>query len=200
MRCLNEINGADKLCDEYEKKCLTEFEGELIGVMMGICYGGDVERLAKTWKDRGRVYGFDTFEDLHPKHLSTDPVGGFDATCMDGWYELYGKHDLSINYQREELNKMGLYNAFLRKEEVNNDSCIDIPYINYAFLDMDMLASMKSGFEAVKYKILSKGYLLLHDTYQCIEELSQWYEKELSKLTDWETIEKRNITVVMRKK
>ena len=40
MITLNDCNGADKLCAKYEKKCLTEFEGDLYGVVMGIAYGG----------------------------------------------------------------------------------------------------------------------------------------------------------------
>lgn len=196
LKTLNDINGADNVCNMYEKKCLEEFEGQLIGVLMGIAYGGDVERCAKNWTNRGIVYGFDTFEG-HPSFLVKTPTD-FEATCMDHWYRLFGMDKLSMEYQRRELDVMGLTNAQLVKGLVTKDSCKDIPYINYAFLDMDILESMVAGYEAVKDKIVKGGYLVLHDVMS-IPRLVDWY-KELKTLPEWEFIEEgKGITGVLRK-
>lgn len=200
MRTLNEVNGADKLCTKYEKACLEEFSGELIGVVMGIAYGGDVERIARdVWGERGKVYGYDVFEATHPKHLAEDP-NDFDATCMDHWYQVYGVDHLSYDYQRTELDRQGLTNAFLIKGEVSPDSCKDLPYINYAFLDMDMVKSMAYGYQAVREKIVPGGYLLLHDVYQNIPQLGRWYEYDVKNSGLWDVIEEGCLTGVLRRK
>lgn len=197
MITLNEINGADKLCAKYEKKCLEEFEGDLYGAVMGIAYGGDVERIARDiWGERGKVYGFDTFEAGHPKHLAED-IQSFQATCMDLWYGQNGMDKLAYDYQRKELDRQVLTNAILVKGEVHKDSCKDIPYLNYAFLDMDIIASMEAGYEAVKDKIVSKGYLLMHDVVGSIPELTPFYDR-IKK--DWEIVEEDFLTAVLRKR
>lgn len=198
MICLNEQNGADKICAKYEKKCLTEFEGPLYAVVMGIAYGGDVERIARdTWGNRGKVYGFDTFESLHPRHLAED-VQSFEATCMDHWYLYYGTDQLTYEYQRKQLDDQGLTNATLVKGEVNKDSCKDIPYLNYAFLDMDILASMQAGYAAVADKIVKGGYLLMHDVVNNIPSLMEWYQKDIK--PHWQVMEEGCLTGVLRKK
>lgn len=184
MRTLNEVNGADKICDRYERKVMEEFTEPLIGVMMGIAYGGDVERLATTWKDKGTVYGFDVFEAGHPRHLSFDKTH-FEATCMDLWYEKYGMDELSYEFQRKQLDDLGLTNAILVRGEVSPQSCNTMEKIHYAFLDMDIYASMNNGYNAVKDKIVPGGYLLLHDV-ENINTLTPWY-KELR--NDWEVLE-----------
>lgn len=140
---------------------------ELNFVIMGIAYGGEVEAIAKYLKINnlpGKVYGFDTFEDLHPKHLAKDK-NNFEATCMDGWYASpeFGTQPLAYEYQRKVLDDQGLDNAILIKGEVAADSCKKIGPIHYAFLDMDMISSMRTGFEAVSDKIISGGYVMLHD-------------------------------------
>lgn len=196
MITLNKINGTDILCEKYERKCLDEFKGELIGVAMGIAYGGDVERIARIWDKRGKVYGFDTFEG-HPKQLCPDPTD-FQATCMDFWYYRYGMEKLTYEYQRKELDDQGLTNAILIKGLVNKDSCKNIPYLNYAFLDMDILASMEAGYEAVKNKIVKGGYLLLHDVYQNIAVLEKWYQEKVR--PDWEVMDENYLTAVLRKR
>jgi len=196
MISLNKINGADRLCEKYERKCLEEFKGYLIGVVMGVAYGGDLERIARIWDKRGKVYGCDTYEG-HPRHLSNN-INNFEATCMDYWYHQYGMEKLAYEYQRKELDNQGLTNAILIKGLVNKDSCKDIPYLNYAFLDMDILASMKAGYEAVKDKIVKGGYLLLHDCYQNIAVLEEWYQKEIKPY--WEVMDENYLTAVVRKK
>ena len=181
MIWLNNVNGADKICTEYHQKVLDEFPGHVYGAVCGIAYGGEIESCAKLWKDRGTIYGYDTFEDLHPKHLA--PNGNkesFEATCMDSWYhrDVHGTDQLAYAYQREELDKQGLTNAVLVKGEVHPQSCQDIPQIHYAFLDMDMPISMHNGYLAVKDKIVAGGYLLLHDT-QNIQSVGDWYREEV---------------------
>jgi len=199
LKTLNALNGADKVCDLYEKKCLEEFSTPLIGVLMGIPYGGDVERLAKTWSERkGKVYGYDTFEG-HPKHLAPD-MTCFEATCMDLWYQELSMEGTKIEYQRQELDKMGLTNAYLVKGLISKDSCKDLPYINYAFIDLDILASMEAGFEAVKYKLAKGGYLLMHDINN-IPRLKIWYNDIVIKDPMFEVVETpRALTGILRKK
>lgn len=200
MRQLNIANGADQVCLKYEKKCLEEFEGPLVAVVMGVAYGGDLERIARdVWGERGTVYGYDVFEDLHPKHLSVD-VNNFEATCMDYWYATLGTNELSESYQRIELDRQGLRNVYLIKGEVHKDSCKDIEKIHYAFLDMDIIASMRAGYSAVVDKIVPGGYLLLHDVYQNIQSLGDWYENELKTDPQWEMMEEKCLTGVLRKK
>lgn len=196
---LNEINGADEVCDKYEKMCLEEFKDPLIGVIMGVPFGGDVERLAKTWSERnGKVYGYDTFEG-HPKELSAD-INSFEATCMDYWYKQYGMDKVKIEYQRKELDRMGLTNAYLVKGLITKDSCNDLDHINYAFIDLDILASMEAGYAAVKDKIVPGGYLILHDINN-IETLKPWYEQGVKKDPMWEVVEEyRSLTGVLRRK
>lgn len=181
MIWLNDTNGADKICKRYHQKVLDEFQDHIYGVVMGIAYGGEIEYIAKLWKERGTIYGFDTFEDLHPKHLA--PEGDqtrFEATCMDSWYhrDVYGTDHLAYAYQRGELDRQGLTNAVLVKGEVHPESCKDIPQIHYAFLDMDMPFSMDQGYKAVRDKIIKGGYLLLHDT-QNISTVGEWYKDEV---------------------
>jgi hypothetical protein len=198
LKTLNEFNGADKVCDKYEKEILAKFSTNLIGVIMGVPFGGDVERLAKTWGEKGKVYGYDTFEG-HPKQLAKD-INSFEATCMDLWYGQYGMDKVKIEYQRAELDKMGLTNAFLVKGLINKDSCKDLDHINYAFIDLDIIASMRAGYEAVKDKILPGGILILHDINN-IPSLIPWYEKEIKKDPAWEMVEEYTaLTGVLRKK
>jgi hypothetical protein len=182
---LNEVNGADKVELEYAQKCLDEFAGDIIGVQMGIAYGGGVEKIAKLWKDRGIIYGYDVFEETHPKELTDDK---FEADCMDYWYQLHGTEMLSYSYQKGELEDQGLTNAILIKGRVNKDSCSQIPYIHYAFLDMDILESMHEGYQAVKDKIVPNGYLLIHD-YFSIPSLRKYFD-EVAEKDDWKVVDK----------
>jgi len=182
MITLNEVNGADKIVLKYAKRLMDEFDGHLYGAEMGIAYGGGVESIGKMWGKRGTVYGFDTFEDMHPKHLAEDPKS-FQATCMDGWYasDKYNTDRLAYAYQRSELDRQGLDNVILVKGEVSKDSCKDIPYLNYVLLDMDIEASMRNGYEAVRDKVVPGGYLFLHDVLppNHIREIHDWWYQEV---------------------
>lgn len=201
---LNKTNGADQACTRYHKLIMDEFEGDLYGAVMGSAYGGELIAMTETWGDRGYVYGFDVFEDLHPKHLAED-VHGFDATCMDNWYELeeYGIPKMAIAYQQSVLDELKLDRVKLIKGEVHPDSCKDIPKLHYAFLDMDIPFSMDQGYKGVRDKIVKGGYLLFHDT-QNIPEVGKWYKKEVLEKDGemWEEHEKLdgNLLVVLKRK
>ena len=204
LKWLNKVNGADLLELEYSKKCLTEFEGDITAVIMGSAYGGAVEAIAKLYKGRGKIYGFDTFEDLHPGHLHPDQ-GSFEVTCMDHWYNHpeYGKDLLSHEYQTTYLKDQGLDNAILVKGEVGPHSVKDIDKIHYCFLDMDIPTSMDNGYQAVKDKIVPGGYILLHDI-QNIKSVGDWYkETVIGKDKDmWHKVKQYGrelVTVIKRK-
>lgn len=178
MKNLNKVNGADIILLQYAKQVLDEFPDPIYGCEMGVAYGGGVEAIGELWRDRkGIIYGFDTFEDLHPKHLAEDQTA-FEATCMDYWYGLegYGTRTLSYEYQLNELKGLNLDNVILVKGEVHAESTKDIPHLNYAFLDMDLPVSMANGYTAVKDKIVKNGYLFLHDTHN-IPSLRTWYRE-----------------------
>jgi hypothetical protein len=179
MIWLNEVNGADKVCQEFHQRIMKDFHGTLYGAILGSAYGGELEYLGKLWKGRGLVYGFDVFDDTHPKHLADD-VNSFEAICMDHWYNLpeYGREKMAYDYQRTELDKLELDNVILVKGEVHPESCKDIPELHYAFLDMDIPFSMKQGYAAVKDKIVRGGYLFIHDT-QNIAPVGEWYREEV---------------------
>ena len=181
LQWLNNVNGADKICAEYHQKVLDKFKTNLVAVVMGSAYGGELEYIANLWGDKGTVYGYDVFDDLHPKQICSDPKS-FAATCMDYWYGLkeYGRDKMKLEYQQGVLDSLGLDNVKLVKGLVNKDSCKDIKKIHYAFLDMDMVESMSVGFEAVKDKIAVGGYLFLHDT-QNIPEVGKWYREVVLK-------------------
>lgn len=158
---LNEQNGADKILLKYAWKLAEHATTPLIGAELGIAYGGGVEAIGKIWNGWGTIYGFDTFEG-HPKHLSYSPES-HEAFCMDPQYAAYGIDKLSYEYQRSELDRQGLNNVILRKGLINNNSLKDIPFLNYALLDMDMVNPMFLGFKIVDEKMVSGGYLCLHD-------------------------------------
>lgn len=164
MISISKLNGADfivhKYCDSLTK---LKTDKELLGVEMGIAYGGTLEKCARAWKGKGRFWGFDTFEG-HPKHI-VPKEEVFEADCMDVWYDdkIFGRDKLSYEYQRKEFDKQGLDNVTLVKGLVTRHSCDNIPYLNYAFLDMDIYESMKEGYLAVKDKILPGFVMFLHD-------------------------------------
>lgn len=178
---LNVINGASTVLTYYQTVLVGKFKKDLIGVEMGIAYGGGTEQLGYLWKNLGKVYGYDTFEG-HPDHLSKEKYS-FEARCMDHWYNpaLYGRKALSYDFQRMVLDTQNLDNVTLVKGLVNKDSCKDIPYINYALLDMDLEASMRTGFEAVYPKLVKGGFLFIHDAIppEHIPGVHNWWFKEV---------------------
>ena len=198
---LNSQNGADQILRFVQRLCLKEFPKEqLVGVEMGIAYGGGVEALGKIWGSRGHVYGYDTFEG-HPKQLASSP-DSFEATCMEEHYEKHGKEALSYEYQRAELDRQGLDNVILVQGLVDSDCCWAIPYIHYCLLDLDILLPMKDGYEAVRHKIVNGGYLCLHDVvgHKSLPELHAWYE-DIKIHPQWEVMfegEKEYLAILRR--
>ena len=181
-------NGDDLVVLKYATVLANKFKGQLVGVELGSAYGGNVQDIAELWKNRGKYYGYDTFTG-HPKHLGKK--GEMETDCMDTWYEnpLFGTEKLAHDYQRKVLDEAGLDNAILVKGLVTKNSCFDLKEIHLAFLDMDMEKSMRSGFEAVKDKIPTGGYLLLHDAIPAwhlpgVNKLS----KEIEALKEWKLI------------
>lgn len=159
---INDQNGASLLQLEIAQRLITEFDGPLIGIEMGIAYGGGVEAIGRMWRYRGTVHGFDTFEG-HPKQLAYSQEA-HEAYCMDLQYVWGGKEGLSYEYQRAELDRQDLPNVILHKGLVTEKSLDGFKDpIHYCLLDMDLVTSMICGYLAVKDKIVKGGYLLLHD-------------------------------------
>lgn len=172
MKHLNDTNGASLHTLEIAERCLSEFEGQLTGVEMGIAYGGGVEAIGKLWKDRGTIYGMDTFEG-HPQEIAeicedSKNDGGkdsFAARCMDGWYQSteYGTDAIKLNYIQSELDKQSLSNVKLVKGLITNKTKLPFKELHYCFIDLDYPLSQIQAYELVKNKIVKGGYLLLHD-------------------------------------
>lgn len=183
------------------KKAIEDFKPPLTFVELGSAYGGGVEEAAIRLKGIGTVYGFDTFEG-HPKDLAED-INSFEATCMDHWYDpkVVGKEKLKYEYQRKILDEEKLDNAVLIKGRVNKSTLKKIDKIHYAFLDMDILASMKTGFDIVEPKLVPGGYLLLHDVLNNIESLKKWYENTIRVAPNFSVISEHpeNLIAVLQK-
>lgn len=173
MRNLNDLDGredgAGKILLRTAARTLDIFGENVIGVEMGIAYGGGVEAIGKMWKTKGIIYGFDTFEGL-PKDIALkDPDCNFSkqsfaATCMDYWYSIYDNKELTLEYQQQELDKQGLNNVKLVKGLIDESTNVDfIPYLNYAFLDLDLPLSMKNAYNLIEHKLVKDSFLCLHD-------------------------------------
>lgn len=178
---LNVMNGAATIL-HYNQVLLTgKFKKDLIGVEMGIAYGGGVEQLGYFWKGIGKVYGYDTFEG-HPDNLVKEKYS-FEARCMDYWYspDIFGMKALSYEFQRNVLDTEQLSNVILVKGLVNKDSCKDLDHINYCLLDMDIEVSMKVGFEAVYPKLIPGAKLFIHDALPAshIPSVHNWWFNEI---------------------
>lgn len=191
---LNSNNGADKILLDVANNVLDEFEGNITGAEFGVAYGGGVEAIGKLWKNRGVIYGFDTFEG-HPKFLAKKDIycnydeNAFVANCMNQWYELYGTEFLKINYIQNELNNQNLNNVILKKGLIDETSNIDfIDILHYTFLDFDFPISMANAYNLVKNKIVKNGYICMHDVipHGHIDGLYEFYQKVL--LDNYEVI------------
>lgn len=144
----------------YQDDVLRKFAGEkLIGVEMGVAYGGGIEALASFWKGRGVVYGYDTFVG-HPIYITANQDAP-EAAGMRYIEKQYGKEMLSLAYIQKQLDDQDLDNVHLIQGLVHPESCADLPKIHYALLDMCMIESMSVGFEAVKDKVVEGGYLCI---------------------------------------
>lgn len=168
---INNTCGADYLLFGVAAMVRRKFDKEkLIGAEMGTAYGGGVEGIGKIWKNHGEIHAFDTFEG-HPEFLAVND--GHEKSCMKRWYDnVYEgkwriphltKEMLTYEYQRKALDDQSLDNVILHKGLINENSLKDVPYLHYALLDMDLVVSMKTGFNLVKNKIKKGGFLALHD-------------------------------------
>lgn len=171
MKQLNDLNGASDHTNRIVTNLMKEFNETLIGCEMGIAYGGGIENIGKIWKGRGFIYGFDTFEG-HPLQISkecqyTIEAGGDGALatyCMQDWYNNWGIEGVTEPYIRNELDKEGLKNVILVKGLITEKTDISfIPKLHYVLLDLDFPLSMWNAYNVVKHKIVSGGYLCLHD-------------------------------------
>ncbi len=186
---INDCNGSNYgelfACAMLRKKFKNE---KLYAAILGSAYGGSGEGIGNLWKDyNGEVHLFDTFEG-HPEYLADDP-NSWSARCMDRWKKnLYAGQDripylteemLTYEYQRKALDEEGLNNVILHKGLINDNSLDGIDKLHYAFLDMDLPASMALGYEIVKNKLVKGGYLGIHDANpkNHIEGLWELYEK-----------------------
>lgn len=210
---LNDTNGASTFTRKYAERCLTDFTGQITGAEFGIAYGGGPERIGRAWKGRGVIYGFDTFEG-HPKEIgelcafsaATGGRSSFAATCMDNWYkpEHYGMEALKLEYQQAELDKHGLSNVKLVKGLVTADMDVSfIDKLHYCLLDLDFPLSMLEAYYLVKDKVVSGGYLLLHDVIPAghIPGCNEVYQRILEDGI-WEVVEERPecLLVILRRK
>lgn len=194
MIYLNE--GIKELIFDFQIRLLDKFQFEqLTGVEMGVAYGGGVEALARVWKDRGIVYGYDTFVG-HPIYITPDQTN-LEATCMRYVERQQGKEKMNIDYIRRELEDQGLDNVRLIQGLVTPQSCADLEKIHYAMLDMDMLESMGAGYEAVKDKIVPGGYLLLHDI-DVFPRLNAWYSQIIKPDPRWTVINEEKLVILER--
>ena len=206
---LNTQNGADIILYKVANFVLKKVKKDIIGVEFGIAWGGGVEEIGKIWKDKGIIYGFDTFEGLPKKEALRDEdcnysLDSFAATCMDNWYEAWGYEQLTLKYIQSELNKQGLNNVKLVKGLIDENSNIDyIPYLNYVLLDLDIPICMKNAYKLVRDKIVKGGYLCLHDVVPVghINGLNEWYQ-EILKTDEYEIIMEvpESYLTVLRKK
>lgn len=136
---------------------------KIVALEIGSPYGGAVEMMATVLKNRGTVYGYDTFEG-HPKDLADDPHS-LEATCMEAWYHhsMLGREGLAYDYQRQVLDSLGLDNAILVKGRINEHSFDDIEKIHFAMLDLDLIKPTRVTYEAIKDKFVKGSYLFIHD-------------------------------------
>lgn len=182
---LSDTGRASIITHKLVEECMSKFDGHIYAVEMGVPYGGNVESLGKILKDRGTVYGFDTFEG-HPieeiANLCPDTIreGGTTsrvARCMEYWYDKYGKENTTYGYIREELDKQGLSNVVLVKGLVTENTDVSfIDHLHYAMIDMDFPLSQWDGYNLLKNKIVPGGYLCMHDMIP-IHHIPGNYEK-----------------------
>ncbi len=186
---LNDYNGASKHTQKIAQELLSTASHTLIGCEMGIAFGGGIEKIGTLWRGRGFMFGFDTFEG-HPKQLAavcpdTIADGGPNAHatyCMDPQYRQFGS-DYGYEKIRARLDTQGLHNVILVKGLITKATDIGfIPYLDYVLLDMDFPISMRDGYELVKHKIRSGGYLCLHDVIPKghIRGLNEFYQEILA--------------------
>lgn len=177
---------------EYQVPLLQELmakfpHDKIVHLEVGSAFGGCVEFIAKLLKDRGVVYGYDTFEG-HPKDLADKPDSE-EAGAMEPWYKMPGfsPEQLTYEYQRKTLDEEGLSNAILVKGRINEHSFDDIEKAHMVMLDLDLVSPTKVAYEALKDKVVKGGYLLMHDVFppQLLPELNKFYIEEVRRDKGW---------------
>lgn len=202
MIWLNKIAGGPAYLLETVFFTLTaiKFKQDITMVVMGVAYGGILEEIGQLLKNKGVVYGYDTFVG-HPKQVA-EPDSR-ELSCMDDWYSMYGYDRLSYEFQRAELNAQELSNVVLVKGLIDKSSCKDIDKIHFALLDLDILNSTINGYLACKDKIVKGGYLLIHDAankdnglflYDWVQKTfinnPEWYVELIDDSTDYLVLKK----------
>ena len=176
---INDTNRDSRILNKIQRQLLTEFPDEILhGAEFGVAYGGGLQQICTIWKGKGFVLGYDTFTE-HPKHLASNPNSA-EATAMDGWYNQLGKEKLTSAYIHNQLVDAGHSNFNLIEGEINEHISLDHLQLHYAFLDLDLVYSMKSAYNAVKYQMIRGGYLALHDVTpeDHMPDLYKWWKLE----------------------
>jgi hypothetical protein len=122
----------------------------------------------------------------------------FEAICMEHWYTTLGTEKLAYPYIRGSLDSEGLRNVTLIEGEVEDKSCDFIDEIHLAWLDMDMINSMRTGFNAVADKIVKGGLLVTHDVKPQghIKDLYELFFNELIDPKKWVEIPDEGSTFI----
>lgn len=185
----------------YAQRCLNEFTGPLIGVELGIAYGGGVEAIGKLWQGRGTIHGFDTFEG-HPRQLAWSQTA-HEAYCMEPHYQRWPNEWLTYEYQRQQLDSQGLNNVQLHRGLLQQNSLQGIEQVHYGLIDLDMVTSMILGYTLLRDRVVPGGYLCLHDVLPRGHILGLWglYQEILAEGL-WEVVEETpgHHLAVLRKK
>jgi hypothetical protein len=81
---------------------------------------------------------------------------------MDEVYKENGKPPSEIMIMAD-LVCHNINNVTLHAGLINNQSLDNVPNIDFAFLDLDIVAAMNLAFDIVHPKLNKSGYLALHD-------------------------------------
>jgi hypothetical protein len=210
---LNDHNGASALTAKCIDDILKSFTGHLYAAEFGVAYGGGIQRIARKLEDRGFVYGFDTFAghpqevaNLCEKTIEDGGVNAHAAYCMQPWYEKGGEYEmskLSTEYISAQLKTEGLNNVQLCKGLVTDKTDVSfIPKLHYCLLDLDYPLSMEQSYQLIKDKIVSGGYLCLHDVIPKghINGLYELYQTILKEGFELVSEHPQSFLVILKKK
>ena len=202
MVSISDAYGVDQHLLKYSEIVRDSFD-EPVGAELGVAYGGCIEKIGKLWSlKRGTIYGFDTFEG-HPTHISYSK-SATESYCMDDEYARYGHRErLSYEYQRAELDRQGLGNVILVKGLINEKSFDNIPELHFAYLDLDLINSMVLGWTLVRPRMVSGGYLCMHDVVPLGNMTGLWgLYQEILAYGEYELVKEipSSLLVILRRK
>lgn len=197
---------------KYLHKSMDEFSHKIHYAEFGVAYGGGLLTCCHVLGDKGKVFGFDTFEG-HPKNETLKcehsmKAGGLNskaALCMDGTYELAISRNFNYDYDSVNfyLENNGAKNFELIKGLIDENFTVRQDYFDVVLLDLDIPYSMKIAYEKIKKIISPKGYLIMHDVdiHRKIPGLWELYE-EIIEENMFEKFEEipTNDFVILRKK